>query len=237
MLVKPDEFLAVRHRYLNRHDYELDRLVDETLELEKHTRRKIVPCLEGDLVQTDTGQIVFMHENYKPPKNFHRVYEKGYGIPLLDALDRIADYVSRTSNRLVLCIELKHFTSPKAMKEAMLTLEEYGLEAYFDSFFGHRLGVVERLNETLGTQFLRSWHLYHFSKRAYQKLKKYSRVVAPKDYDLLTTTTATDEPHIRGAVKSKRELEKIADDENVMGGYIRFKEKSRVRMIINSLFG
>jgi len=234
-IVKPNEFLAVRHSVLNGNSYDPKKLIEDTLGLEKYTNgRKIIPCFEGDLLQVEeTGEVVLTHQNFSSlsKERYQDLKNRSLASPLKEVLDKIAKYKQENENqKVVLCFEPKSITNKITIDETVRLLNEYKIEdAYFDSFFGGKLDEVEKANEKHGTDYFISLHLIG------QILGKKVMVTQPKEnYDVITvphtmSTGNVNEPLIYGAVGSTDILEAIAEEPLVMGAYVRLKEGSGIK--------
>jgi len=236
-IVKPHEFLAVRHSVLNGNTYDVERLVEDTLSLERHTKgRKVVPCFEGDLLQVQgTGEIVLTHQNFRPltQKKYNYLKERKLAASLRKVLDKVLDYRQRSGGqRVVLCFEPKVITDRATIDATVRLLDEYEIgsdEAYFDSFFGGKLDLVEEANLKHGTSYARSLHLIGNISTEEMMMTE-----PKKGYDVLTIPHAVSfgdvrQPVIYGAVGSVELLEKIAENSDVYGAYVRLKEGSGVK--------
>lgn len=230
MCFSDNGFLVIMHSVLNSPSYDLGRLVEDSLKLDKYICNKnIVPCFEGDLLQVEeTREIVLTHQNFFPllRYKFKRLRNKRLAISLKEALDKVAGYKQKNPHqRVVLCFEPKAIANRKTIEGTVKKLKEYGLnDAYFDSFFVGKLSAVEKANKIYHTDFGRSLHIVGNAGRMH--LTAASR---KESYDILTvphTVSLRDieEPVIYGAVGSKEILENIAAEPDVRGAYIRFKE-------------
>lgn len=234
-IVSPGEFLAVRHSVLNGNTYDVGKLVEDTLKLEQHLNgRRAVPCFEGDILQVaETGEIVLTHQNFSSLSKvkYQALREQKIAASLLEVLDKIAAYKQKNPDqKVVLCFEPKYITDKKTIDEAVLALKEYGIQdAYFDSFFGGKLDLVQQANLKYGTNYPRSLHLIG-------NVGKRQLIMTPAEqgHDVLTVPHAMSfgkvkEPVIYGAVGSTEILERIAEDPQTVGAYIRLKEGAGVK--------
>ena len=234
-IVKPDEFLAVRHSVLNGNSYDPKQLVEDTLGLEKYTNgRKVIPCFEGDLLQVEeTGEVVLTHQNFSPlsKRKYEDLRSRSLASSLKEVLDKIARHRQENENqKVVLCFEPKSITAKTTIDETVRLLNEYEIEhAYFDSFFGEKLDEVRKANEKYETNYSISLHLMG------QILGKKIMVTQPREsYDIITVphTMAVgnvNEPLIYGAVGSTDILEAVAEEPLVRGAYVRLKEGSGIK--------
>ena len=245
-LVDPEkEILIVRHSYLNGNSYDLGKVVDETLELRKHTSGKeIIPCLEGDIIQLeDTGEPVLTHRNFLRlrQEKFRDLRKTGRAATLTEALDRLDAYLQTSKDqRVVLCFEPKAITSHFTIEKTVEELRRRGIrDAYFDSFFGGALDSVDEANLRHTGEYAKSLH-------AVGNLGRW-KITLPKPatgYDVLTVPKKLSVgnpgvPVIYGAVGSTKLLAELAERPNTVGAYVRFKEGTglwgTIKMAFNSV--
>lgn len=241
-IVSPGEFLAVRHSVLNGNTYDVGKLVEDTLKLERHMDgRKVVPCFEGDILQVaETGEIVLTHQNWSPlsRREYEALREQKIAASLQEVLDRVAIYKQKNPDqRVVLCFEPKYITAGETIDKTVQSLKEYGIEdAYFDSFFGGKLDAVQQANQNHGTNYAKSLHLIGNLGRGQLMMTP-----AKQGYDVLTVPHAMSlgkvgEPVIYGAVGSTEILKRIAENPQVIGAYTRLKEGAGVKGALVKLF-
>lgn len=234
------EFLIVRHSYLNGNNHNLAQSIEETLRLEKYTNgRTIVPCFEGDILAIEeTGEVVLTHQNFLPlhADQYQHLHQQKLASSLDSVLEKVAQYQSHHPNqRVVLCLEAKAITSQETITKAMQKIQEYGIkEVYFDSFFGSKLDDVNLANQTLQQSFPTSLHLVGNLAQIPFMLTE-----PKKGYDLITVPTPLSfgnlgKPVIYGAVNSPKILQQVAEDPLTIGAYVRFKEQNPLVMLWNS---
>jgi hypothetical protein len=240
-----EEFLVVRHSYLNGNSYDFRQVIDDALTLGKHTNgRKVVPCLEGDLVQVEeTGEIVLTHQNFRNLylNQYRNLRERKIAASLKEVIDKFLDFKqSNPEQRVVLCFEAKLITTTRTIEATISQLKGHGIkDAYFDCFFGNKLDCVQKGNKLYDTNYRRSLHLWSnigsINLYASKPKKGYDIITVPKKMSLGRPR----EPVIYGAVGSIEKLEKIADDPMVYGAYVRLKEgkgaKGTFKMLWNSV--
>ena len=229
------EFLAVRHSVLNGNTYDIEKLVEDTLCLERYTPgRKVVPCFEGDLLQVrETGEAILTHQNFFPlsQERYRDLKERKLAASLKEVLDKIAAFRQKNSDqKVVLCFEPKSITREATIKETVRWLKEYGIsQAYFDSFFGGKLDMVASANKDHETNYARSLHLIGNLFAAHLMMDR------PREgYDLLTVPHALSlgevgESVIYGAVGSTEILERVAENPQARGAYVRLEEGAGIR--------
>jgi hypothetical protein len=246
------EFLAVRHSYLNGNNLNLEHAVEETLALEKYTcGRKIVPCFEADLLQVqETKEVVLTHQNFIPlsQKKYQEYHEKSIATSLVEALEKVAAYKQKNpEQRIVVCLELKPITARETIEKAVALLKEHDFgydEAYFDSFYGEKLDQVRvanqlslvpvanrlyRINYSISLHLLMNFAGVQFQMT---KLKHKPEVITvPKKISFGHPGM----PVIYGAMGSVKKLEEIAQDQQVVGAYLRFREGNMFRMLWDSV--
>ncbi|MEW5896325.1 MAG: hypothetical protein AB1668_01410 [Nanoarchaeota archaeon] len=236
-IVGAEEFLAVRHSVLNGNTYDVGQLVEDTLNLERYTHgRRIVPCFEGDVIPVkETKETVFTHKNFLPlsRQKYQKLREKKLAASLEEVLDKVARYKQQSpGQRIVLCLEPKPITDRSTIDNVVQTLKEYKLpdvDVYFDSFFGDKLDAVENANRQFGTAYARSLHLIGNAGRL-----KLMMTQPKQGYEILTVPHAMSagklgEPVIYGAVGSVEILQKVAENPQVQGAYVRLKEGAGVK--------
>lgn len=234
---EPKEFLAVRHSVLNGNTYDVGELVDDTLKLGRYApERHIVPCFEGDLIQVrETGEIVLTHQNLFPLSQAHykKLKEEKIAASLREVLDKIAEYKARNSQRVVLCFEPKHMTSTATIDETVRILKEYGItDVYFDSFIGDKLDAVHDANLEHETAYGRSLHLIgnigsiQLMTTEPKETSDICTVPYPMSFGELG------QPVIYGAVGSPAVLERLAEQSNCVGVYVRLKEGAGIRGLV-----
>jgi hypothetical protein len=237
--IKSDEFMIVKHSYLNNKDYDIARSVEDISKLEKHLNgRTSVPCFEGDLVQVrETGEIVLTHQNWFPltKKHYEDLRSRKIAAPLNEVLDKFGRFKQcNPDQKVVLCFEPKIITADETVYETVYQLREHGLkDAYFDTFFSDKLKAVEQANYELGTEYQRSLHLLGNVGNVQFQFDK----VVPDGFDITTTPEAVSFgkskcPTIYGAVGSIEMLEKISEDQNAIGAYARLTEGSGIKGLI-----
>ncbi len=244
------EFLVVRHSFLNGPNLNLEHAVSETLQLQghldaAHIKRKVVPCFEGDLVQTDMGQPILMHPHLfqnlysLSPSAFLKLHSRGLAARLEDTLAMVATYQAKhPDQRVFLCLELKLPTQYDTIRSAVKLLQDYGIkDAYFDSFFSHQLNRLDAVNSMADADYPatypKSFHLIGNVSMVQFRLGR-------ARYDFITVPSATsfgdpDCDVIYGAVGSVRQLQRVAKDERTLGAYVRFKEGKWLTMLWNSM--
>ncbi len=240
-LVKPGEFLAVRHSVLNGNTYKIDSLVEETLGFGRYTHeRSIVPCFEGDIIQVEeTREIVLTHQNFVPlsKSNYRDLKERKLAASLQEVLDKIAAYQQRNNQRVVLCLEPKFITSAATIDKTVQLLKEYGLtDVYFDSFFGGKLDAVSEANAAYSTAYATSLHLIGNVGSSVLMMTK-----PEKEFTVITVPYPMSfgnigRPVIYGAVGSLDLLERISEHPHVQGAYVRIKEGAGLRGAITNLY-
>lgn len=232
-LINPtQEFLVVKHSYLNGNDLNLEGAVDDSLGLGEYTAgRVVVPCFEGDLSQVKgTGEIILTHQSFSSPtpESYRRLREQRIAASLDETLEKVAHFrQSCPEQRVVLCLELKPVTSEQTVRTALTKLREYEIppaDVYFDSFYGGKLDLIGKLNQEGGTNYVRSLHLVGNLGAVPMA------VTNPRQgYDIITIPRPLSFGHpyqsvIYGAVGDTETLARIAEDPQVVGAYVRFKE-------------
>ncbi len=235
-LIDPEkEFLVIRHSFLNGNTYDLDRLLEDTSALEKYLNgRRAVLCLEGDILQLEeTGEVVLTHRNFMPlpQSTYRKLHEREIAASLQEVLDKISGFYQKTpEQRVLLCFEPKVITAKATIDTTVRLLQERGIkDAYFDSFFGRKLDDVATANERYGTGYKRSLHLsfhigtlstLYFPLPYFTPRTAYDIVTVPKKVSFLEIG----EPVIYGAVGDVETLQRVAENPNVYGAYVRRKE-------------
>jgi hypothetical protein len=225
--IKSDEFMIVKHSYLNNKDYDIARSVEDISKLEKHLNgRTSVPCFEGDLVQVrETGEIVLTHQNWFPltKKHYEDLRSRKIAAPLNEVLDKFGRFKQcNPDQKVVLCFEPKIITADDTVYETVYRLRDHGIkDAYFDSFFSGKLKEVKCANYELGTEYQRSLH-------------RFTPFFVPKSgYDLATISIGKIKaPMIQGLVGSTEKLEQLAENPLVVGAYDRRKEGSGIKGLL-----
>ncbi|MBS3078705.1 hypothetical protein J4218_01155 [Candidatus Pacearchaeota archaeon] len=247
------EFLVIRHGFLNSNGYFIEELVENGRNLEgfidrgRAVRRKVVTCLEGDLIQVEeTGEPVFTHQSFTRLglDKFRRLKEDNIATSLSEVLDNYQGFKSKQPHeKLVLCIEPKLITSMNTLRKLFEQLAKRQIpDVYFDSFYGNRLDDIHTLNQETGNVFDRSYHMLfgHLGPIGIT-----FPVISPiLGYDIVSTQYPIsfgklNFPTIYGAVGSLKKLQKCSEDSNALGAYVRFKERDGIlgstRMLIKSV--
>ncbi len=242
MEVQPDQFLAVRHSALNGNDYEVGKLVEDTLKYGAFTPdRKIIPCFEGDILQIqETDEVVLTHQNVGPltEDKYRNLREMGIATSLGEVLDKISEYTANNADqRVVLCFEPKSGTTDDTIAETVRLLAEYDIrDAYFDSFFGGRLDAVQEANEVHGTNYARSLHLWgnlgNFEAMVTKPKAGQDIITVP---DPMSFGKMEGKEVIYGAVGSPERLMELARDPKVRGAYVRLKEGAGMKGALTKL--
>lgn len=243
--IKEDEFMIVRHSYLNSGSYN-EGIYDQLEEIAKYTNgRKPVNALEGDIIQVrETGEPILTHQSWLPVSQarYNLLRREKIACSLEEALAKARAYQEKhPESRLVLCLEPKLITDKATLEKAMEKLQEYGFQdsTYFDSFFANKLDQVEELNQQNNTQYPRSLHLVG----NIGKIALPFPIPSKTGKDIITVPKATSlgnpqQPVIYGAVGSLDTLEQISRNPEVKGAYLRVKEggglKGMVKMLWNS---
>ena len=234
-LVTQEEFLAIRHSALNGNSYDVGKLVDNELKLEKYTNgRTVVPCFEGDLIQIrETGEVVLTHQNFfQLSKNRYRdLKDRKLAVSLNEVLDKFSIYKQKNKDqKVVLCFEPKAITEKSTIDETVRLLKLYGIEnAYFDSFFGRKLDLVDNANQKYGTNYARSLHLIGNVGREKIMMTRSKKICDIVTLPYTLSVGEINEPIIYGAVGSTDILGKISESPNVQGAYVRLKEGAGVK--------
>ncbi len=246
------EFLLIRHGYLNSNGYSIEELVENGRSLERvingngEVRRRVVTCLEGDLIQVEeTGEPVFTHQSFTRLSldRFRRLRGDNLATSLSSVLDNYQEFKSRQPNeKLVLCIEPKLITSLDTLRTLFGELSKRNISnVYFDSFYGNRLDDIHTLNSETGNNFSRSYHMLlgHLGPIGIT-----FPIVSPiLGYDIISTQYPVsfgklNFPTIYGAIGSLEKFQKCSEDPNALGAYVRFKEGEGIlgstRMLIKS---
>ncbi|MBT7902513.1 hypothetical protein HN587_01525 [Candidatus Woesearchaeota archaeon] len=238
----PEEFLVVRHSVLNGNSYDVEKLVEDTLNLAPHLNgRTPIPCFEGDLIQVkETGEVVLTHQNFKQltQKKFQELREKGIAASLDEVLDRIDAFRQvNLDQRLVLCFEPKFITTSDTILDTVYRLDERKFhDVYFDSFFNGQLGFVSEANKLNRTNYGRSLHLIgnvgRFGIACTGDSNGYETATIP----ITMSFGDFGQPVIYGAVGSTKILQRIAKDPQTLGAYVRLKEGAGVSGALKKLW-
>lgn len=240
-IVRPNaEFLTVFHSYLNGNDLCFRRAVDTALQLQPYLHgRQVIPCFEGDVLQVPSGEIVLTHQSFREisEEKYKKLRDVGIATSLDEVLDKYQAFKENNPlQRVIIALELKSITTDETIDKTIKKLHDRKItDVYFDSFFGGRLDVVDKINKKYGTNYIRSLHLiaqfgsqYLMMSRAKNGQEVYTvpykmSLGIPRDFT------------IYGAVGSIKNLERVVDDEKVIGAYTRFKEKGPLTMLWNSV--
>ncbi|MBI4450871.1 hypothetical protein HY642_02765 [Candidatus Woesearchaeota archaeon] len=233
--VKP--FYVVRHRVLNSprprfaKDYEFVQGVSGI-------NRPLVAVFEGDFhaapwSNPERPDVVLVHAMRCPKKTkFDRLRAEGKAAYLDEVLDA---YKRFEAPNTVLCLEAKADVDEASTDTLVESLKSRSIDAYVDSFFGTALDYVANANLDHGTDYKRSLHL--IAKLGSLDLAA-SHPNTPPDIISVPYPCAfrakTDTPIIYGAVGSQEHAATLATDSNVLGVYLRDKEKHWLRMFKNS---
>ncbi|MEK6880713.1 MAG: hypothetical protein AABY22_13935 [Nanoarchaeota archaeon] len=234
------EFMVVEHNHLNNTSLDIENAVNKTLSLQKIVgKRKIVCCLEGDLVQIGRkGEIVLTHRTHIPLLRirYNQLKRRGIAADFDEFLRKLNSYMKKSSKRVILCLELKNITSKNTIKEVIRKLKEYRIkDVYFDSFIGKKLEIVEKNNQEQKTNYLKSFHLImnlNDHKITFRVKKDYDILTVPKIFSFGRLS----EPVIYGSVTTKEQLHELAKDKKVYGAYVRFSERNLLKLFWNSIW-
>tara|TARA_Y100000310_G_scaffold345414_1_gene464724 strand:- start:3183 stop:3941 length:759 start_codon:yes stop_codon:yes gene_type:complete len=240
MLINPtNEILVVKHSYLNGNNLDIDKAVNETLKIQEFSGdRKVVPCFEGDLPCQEGDEVLLTHQSWSKvlKDRAELLIEEGIAAKLEDVLQKVTEYKEKNPNqRIVICLEPKYLTRVNTIDQTMELLKKYGIEdAYFDSFFGKQLETVLHYNKQKGTHFKRSLHLIgnYGSLKIKMDMPKIEPDIFTVPYPL--SFKRLDKPVIYGAVSKPSQIEDSADQENVLGVYVRLKENP-LKILLNSM--
>ncbi|MFA6888112.1 MAG: hypothetical protein WC254_01295 [Candidatus Woesearchaeota archaeon] len=229
-LINPKtEFLVVKHSHLNNlnNEFDLGRVVEEALKLEKHTNsRRIVVALEGDIIQLPDSRVILTHQSFIGPsiKRFNELREAGIAVYLPEALDAYQKFMEQYNGRVVLCLEPKPITTAKTIASAIQELQRKGItDVYFDTFFAHCLEYVTRTNQAQQTHYPTSRHLVgNLGPIPVIVDKRYPADIITVPYPM--SFGSLNRPVIYGAVGDAEKLKHVAEDPQCYGAYVRFKE-------------
>ncbi len=232
-LIDPEkEFLVVKHSHLNNSRLNIESVVEEAMKLEKHTNgRRVVVALEGDIIQLDNREVILTPQNYLTPSSmrFRELQEAGIGVYLTEALDNYQTFKEQYAGRVVLCLELKAITTIQTITKTVTELKRRRIKhVYFDSFFGRCLKHVMLVNKKQGTRYGTSRHL--LGNVGHVLLRAYGIGINPICHANIVTVPyplswgSLGVPVIYGAVGSPEKLERIAENPECYGAYVRFKE-------------
>lgn len=233
----------VNHSALNhlREEDELARIVQSTADMQHHISGRVLSTtIEGDVVEVvETGEIVLTHKSWLPlhQKEYIALRKQKLAVSLTEVLDIVSNYKSRTGQKVELCLELKAITSADTINKTILLLKRYpDINAYFDSFFGHKLdealSAMKDNNSDSDNKISlpRSLHLVgNIGHVKFMMTPPTTYVYEPRGYEIITVPFPMSIGHpgenvIFGAVGSLTQLQKLAEDLHVRGVYARFKE-------------
>ncbi len=236
-IINPEkEFLIVRPCALNSPHPEFEQEAAIIAQLQEFTgQRKPVPVLEGDILEMkDSSDIILMHKSFMTPskKKFKSLRDENYAAYLNEILEKVAAH----NQDIVICLEPKRNITPQGIERTIVALQTHDIKrAYFDSFFGKKLDDVVETNRRIGTQYPVSYHAIasfgpvYFAFSGMDNKPDIVTVISPLSFFRYNG------PVIYGAVGSIEKMTTLAQRPNVLGVYLRTKEKQPLKMLLNSM--
>lgn len=212
-------FFCIFHRAHNDPNIDVNKLIESS---KSTIAREHKIALEGDLV-TYNDEIVLTHQNFLPlsKKRFEKLEANNLAIPLEKALNRLKPF----KDKIWLVLEIKISLKDKHIIKAQEICKKHGFtNVIFDSFFHHRLKHVKK-------PFKRAKHFFfHIGK-----IKKHTPLA---DFIVLPYITSFGNPkrnYIAGAVNTKEVLQKVIQDKQCQGIFLRLNDYSIWHMALKSL--